>query len=207
MFDIHNIFIEIFGYPLSYAELTGTIFGLLCVYWASKENILTWPAGIVNELFLFVLFFQVQLYANMFLQIVFFFCSVYGWYKWKSGKNETKITKLNFKGLLFISSVIPAGTILTGYLIGNIHILLPQYFKETPAYPYADSFVMVISIVATVLLAKKKFENWFLWVINDVVCIVLYYLQGIYFIALEYLVLLFLASYGLYNWYKKQENE
>lgn len=111
------------------------------------------------------------------------------------------------KGLLFTVLIIIAGTVLTGYLIGNIHIALPEYFKEASAFPYTDSFVMVISIVATILLAKKKFENWALWVINNVVCIVLYYLQGIYFIALEYLVLLFIASYGLYNWYKKQANE
>jgi len=207
MFDIHNLFIEIFGYPLSYAELTATVFGLLCVYWASKEKIGTWPAGIVNEVFLFAVFFQVQLYANMFLQVVFFFCSIYGWYKWKPGKKEIKITRLKFKGLLFVALIIPVGTLLTGYLIGNIHTLLPQYFKQTSAYPYIDSFVMVISIVASILLAKKKFESWVLWVINDVVCVILYYLQGIYFIALEYLVLLFLASYGLYNWHRKQAHE
>jgi nicotinamide mononucleotide transporter len=207
MFDIQNIFIEILGYPLSYAELIGTVFGLLCVYWASRENILTWPSGIVNELFLFVIFFQVQLYANMFLQVIFFFSSIYGWYRWKYGEEESKVTRMRPKGLLFTVLIIIAGTVLTGYLIGNIHIALPEYFKEASAFPYTDSFVMVISIVATILLAKKKFENWALWVINNVVCIVLYYLQGIYFIALEYLVLLFIASYGLYNWYKKQANE
>ncbi|WP_185155675.1 nicotinamide riboside transporter PnuC [Dysgonomonas sp. 521] len=206
MFDIQNIFIEILGYPLSYAELIGTVFGLLCVYWASRENILTWPAGIVNELFLFVIFFQVQLYANMFLQVIFFFSSLYGWYRWKYGETESKVTRLQPRGLLFTALIVITGTFLAGYLISDIHLTLPEYFKEASAYPYADSFVMVISIVATILLAKKKFENWALWVINNVVCIVLYYLQGIYFIALEYLVLLFIASFGLFNWYKKQAN-
>lgn len=207
MFDIQNIFLEVLGYPLSYAELIGTVFGLLCVYWASRENILTWPSGIVNELFLFVIFFQVQLYANMFLQVIFFFSSIYGWYRWKYGEEGSKVTRLKPKGLLLTVLIIITGTVLIGYFIGNIHITFPEYFKEASAFPYADSFVMVISIVATILLAKKKFENWALWVINDIVCIVLYYQQGIYFIALEYLVLLFIASYGLLNWYKKQANE
>ncbi len=206
MFDIQNICMEILGYPLSYAELTGTVFGLLCVYWASRENILTWPSGIVNELFLFVIFFQVQLYANMFLQVVFFFSSLYGWYKWRSQENETKITSMNTRGRIYTFLILLSGTLLTGYFFSKIHLIFPQGFQEASAYPYADSFVMVISIVATILLAKKKLENWGLWVINNVVCIVLYYLQGIYFIALEYVVLLFIASYGLYNWYKKQSH-
>ena len=51
-FDIKNIAFEVIGYPISYVELIGTIFGLLSVYFASRANILTWATGIVNELFL-----------------------------------------------------------------------------------------------------------------------------------------------------------
>ncbi|MDU1891778.1 MAG: nicotinamide riboside transporter PnuC [Dysgonomonas sp.] len=205
MFDIENIFVHILGYPLSYVELLGTLCGLLCVYWASKENILTWPVGILNELFFFVIFFQVQLYANMFLQIIFFFSSVYGWYKWRSkDKEDGKIGSMKPKGIAITTVFIIVGTILTGYFVSNLHTTLPDYFAEASLYPYTDSFIMVISIAATILLAKKKFESWILWIINDVVCVILYYLQGVHFIALQYLILLFIASYGLYNWQKKR---
>ena len=72
LFDINNIAYEIIGYQISYVELIGTLFGLISVYLATKTNILTWATGIINELFLFILFFQVQLYADMFLQVFFF---------------------------------------------------------------------------------------------------------------------------------------
>ena len=71
-FDINTIAFEVIGYPVSYVELIGTLFGLISVYFASRANILTWPTGIINEFFLFILFFQVQLYADMFLQVYFF---------------------------------------------------------------------------------------------------------------------------------------
>jgi nicotinamide mononucleotide transporter len=57
--DIKNIAFEILGYPISYVELLGTIFGLISVYFASRANILTWATGIVNELFFYILFYQV----------------------------------------------------------------------------------------------------------------------------------------------------
>ena len=65
-FEIKNIAIQIWDYPVSYIELIGTLFGLYSVYFASRANILTWATGIVNEIFLFILFFQVHLYADMF---------------------------------------------------------------------------------------------------------------------------------------------
>lgn len=71
-FDIENIAFQILNYPISYVEFIGALFGLVSVYLAAKANILTWGTGIVNELFLFILFFQVQLYADMLLQVFFF---------------------------------------------------------------------------------------------------------------------------------------
>jgi nicotinamide mononucleotide transporter len=71
------------------------------------------------------------------------------------------------------------------------------------AYPFADSFVMVGSILATILLARKQLENWYLWIIVDVVSVFVYLLKGIYFLSLEYVIFLGLASFGLYRW-KKQ---
>ena len=79
-FDIENIVLQFLGYPVSYVELIGTLFGLASVYFASRANILTWGTGIVNEVFLFLLFFQIQLYADMFLQIYFFVVTLFGWY-------------------------------------------------------------------------------------------------------------------------------
>jgi nicotinamide mononucleotide transporter len=201
-FDIGNVAVAVMGYPISYVELIGTLFGLISVFYASKANILTWPTGIVNEVFLFILFFQVQLYADMFLQVYFFIVTIYGWYNWKTNTVEKKVSATSFNGRLWWAAAAVAGTVVFGYLFKNIHALLPAYFPTPAAYPFADSFVMVLSIIATVLLARKKIENWILWITGDVVCVVLYYKKQIYFLSLEYLIFLGLASYGLYHWNK-----
>lgn len=205
-FEISNTAFTIMGYPISYVELIGTVFGLVSVYYASRANILTWGTGIVNEVFLFILFFQVHLYADMFLQVYFFIVTIYGWYNWNTTTVENKIAVINTKVRWLIAAVIIVGSLLSGFLITNIHVYLPGYFKVAAAYPFTDSLVMVLSIVATVLLARKKIENWYLWILVDAICVVLYFKKGVYFLSLEYLIFLGLASYGLYHWKKQLAN-
>jgi nicotinamide mononucleotide transporter len=205
-FEIANTAFTVIGYPISYVELIGTAFGLISVYFASRANILTWSTGIVNEVFLFILFFQVHLYADMFLQVYFFVVTIYGWYNWNTTTVENKIAVINLKARWLIAAIILVGSLLSGFLIKNIHLYLPNYFKIAAAYPFTDSFVMVLSIIATVLLAKKKIENWHLWILVDAVCVILYFKKGVYFLSLEYLIFLGLATYGLYNWKKQLVN-
>jgi nicotinamide mononucleotide transporter len=206
-FEIENVAFQILNYPVSYVELIGTLFGLFSVYFASKANILTWGTGIVNEIFLFILFFQVQLYADMFLQIYFFIVTLYGWYKWNSKAVVTKISEIGFRNKMFLMVSILVGTLISGFLFSNIHLYLPTYFKIQAAYPFADSFIMVSSIVASVLLAKKKIESWYLWIAIDLVCVVLYFNKGIFFLSIEYFIFLGLASYGLYHWKNQLSND
>jgi nicotinamide mononucleotide transporter len=206
-FEIKNVAFQIWDYPISYVELIGTLFGLISVYFASRANILTWGTGIVNEVFLFILFFQVQLYADMFLQIYFFIVTLYGWYKWNSKTAESKISETSFRNKIFLTVTILIGTLISGFLFTNIHLYLPTYFKIQAAYPFTDSFVMVSSIIATILLAKKKIENWYLWIAIDLVCVVMYFKKGVYFLSLEYFIFLGLASYGLYHWKKQLSND
>ena len=206
IFDIRNIAFEVIGYPISYVELIGTLFGLLSVYFATRTNILTWGTGIINELFLFILFFQVQLYADMFLQVYFFIVTLYGWHSWKQKPKQNDITLTNSKTRVWLSITIFVATILTGFLFANIHLYLPDYFKIKAAFPFTDSFVMVLSIIATVLLAQKKIETWYLWIVVDIVSVFLFFRKVIVFLALEYLVFLGLATYGLLNWKKHLNN-
>ena len=206
-FEIANTAFTVMGYPISYVELVGTVFGLISVYFASRANILTWSTGIINEVFLFILFFQVQLYADVFLQVYFFVVTIYGWYNWNTATVENKIATINSKARWITAIIIVFGSLLSGFLIKNIHIYLPNYFKVAAAYPFTDSFVMVLSIVATVLLAKKKIENWHLWILVDAICVILYFKKGVYFLSLEYLIFFGLASYGLYNWKKQLTND
>ena len=49
------------GYSLSYIEAVGTIFGLLCIWYASKEKIFNFYFGLINVTLFAIIFYQIQL--------------------------------------------------------------------------------------------------------------------------------------------------
>ena len=123
---------------------------------------------------MFILFFEVHLYPDMFLQVYFFVVTIYGWYNWKIKPVKGSITKINTNARWATVVTATAISILCGFFFRNIHLYLPGYFKAPAAYPFIDSFVMVFSIIATLLLARKKIENWHLWILTDAICVALY---------------------------------
>ncbi|MDR2466125.1 MAG: nicotinamide riboside transporter PnuC [Prevotellaceae bacterium] len=205
-FSIKTTAFQIIGYTVSYVELTGTVFGFVSVWLASKANILTWPAGVVNEFFLFLLFYQTQLYADMFLQVYFFAVTVSGWRNWRRETVKNRILSVSRRNRVAIALTIAAGSLTVGFLIQNIHVLLPRYFAVPASWPFTDSTVMALSIAATVLLAQKRVESWLLWIAVDVICTVLYFKKAIWFLSFEYFVFLWMAVYGLSNWRKQMKN-
>ena len=200
MFDIENIAFSLPGYPISYIELIGTLTGLISVYWASRVNILTWPSGIVNEIAFFILFYQVQLYSDMLLQVFFFVATVYGWLNWRKKSDKQAISQVSKQSKWAYLRIIACGALFLGFFINHIHELLPEYFSSKAAYPFIDAFTTVASVVATVLLAKKKIETWFLWIVIDIVCIALYFIKGIPVVAFEYMIFLIICFFGWKKW-------
>lgn len=203
LFDIENIVFTILGYDLSYIELIGTLFGFISVILAARANILTWPTGIINEVSFFILFYQVQLYSDMYLQVYFFGVTIYGWYYWKNQNGSRSITTLSKKWRFRILLILVITTLMSGYLISKVHLHFPEIFSQPASYPYWDALTTMSSIVATILLSRKIIETWVLWIIVDIISVALYLLKGIHLVAIEYLIFLIICVVGVRNWRNK----
>ncbi len=200
--DINEIAFSLWGYGVSHVELIGTVFGLVSVMLAAKGNILTWPTGIINEAAFFIMFYQVQLYSDMYLQVYFFAVTLYGWYFW-NGKKTGEVLQLSTKWRLLIPVLVIVASVVTGYMMSRIHEFLPHVFHQPAAFPYWDAVTTVSSIVATILLSRKLIETWILWIIVDVVSIMIYLSKGIHLVAIEYFVFLVICVAGFVNWGRK----
>lgn len=202
--SINYTIAEFLGYKMSLVELLGTVTGILAVILATQSNIWSWPVGLVNFVLAFILYYQVSLYSDMFLQIYYVITGIYGWIYWYGMKTETQtpITLLTIRGRIVHIILMVIGTIGIGYFMSHIHQIMPSVFPTPAAYPYPDSFVAVLSILANWMLAQRKIENWIVWIVIDIICTVMYWLKGIQFFSLEYLIFTLMAIYGLANWIK-----
>lgn len=206
-FSIEHIFFTVWGYEMSYLEFFGTIAGFIAVWLASKANIWSWPLGLINVTLFFFLFYQVQLYPDMFLQIFFFVTNLIGWWRWahprpfeEDRKKQLRVSYMPTRQLVLLAIIGLAGTFLFGSLASRLHEWFPVVFSKPSAFPYLDSFVTVMSIITTFLMIQKKIESWMIWIIIDVVATYMYFMKGIKFVGIEYLVFCFIAAFGLWNW-------
>ena len=206
-FSVNNTAFTVFGYPLSYIELFGTIFYLWSVWLIARRRIWTWPIGIVAVILYMLIFYQIRLYSDALEQVYYLIASVYGWWHWLHSPREgATIVDVGFsatKSILFWLAVSVLLGVGLGAFMSRAHLLLPQVFPDPASYPYLDALTTIGSFTAMWLMARRRIESWIYWIVIDVIGIGLYYAKAVKFIALLYVVLLGLAIKGLFSWSKR----
>ena len=205
MFNIDTILFEALGYRMSLLELLATLTGLAAVWLAARSNILTWLFALVNAVLFFILFYQVNLYSAMALQVFFFCNALYGWYNWRRSRNgdQNPVTMLKHKQRVIWLAVIILGAMALGTIMSRIHLWLPDLFPQRATFVYTDAMIAVMSIVASLLLAKLRLENWILWILVNLMSVAMYAMKGVMLVSLQYVIFLFMASYGLVEWKRR----
>ena len=184
-------------------ELCGTVFGLIYVWLSIRQSLYTWPAGIITSLLYCWVFFEAKFYAGMCLQVYYLVISVYGWFSWRyggpkdSGGEQLRVSRTGTSLWinLFIFNVLI--TLLMYYIL--------RRFTDSPI-PFWDAFTTSLSIFATWMLARKKIEQWLIWIFVDLVSVGLYLYRGLYPTVFLFLVYAVMAVIGYYEW-RKDEKE
>ena len=209
-FDINNVFFEFLGVKMSYLEFYATLTGLVAVILSVCENVWSWVLGLANVVLAFVMFYQIQLYPDMFLQIFFFITNIMGFWQWKYPKqqeanlrNELKISQLSLQQFSLYSLFGLFCTFLIGTFAKNLSELIPELFSKPSAFPYMDSFTTVMSIFATFLLIRKKVEAWWMWLAIDIISTYMYFMKEVKLYSLLYAVFCLIALFGAINWTKE----
>jgi nicotinamide mononucleotide transporter len=206
LFSVNNIAFTVFGYPLSYVELWGTVFYLWSVWLIAQRRILTWPIGIVSVLLSMTLFYQIRLYSDALEQIYYLIASAYGWWRWShSPREKGAILSVRFSsfGWILISLLISVLLgLATGAFMSRAHSFFPRVLQEPASYPYLDALTTIMSFTAMWLMTRQRIESWLYWIIIDIAGIGLYYVKSVKFISLLYVILLFMAIKGLISWLK-----
>jgi len=185
----------------NYIELLGALLGILGVFFQIKQIVWVWPISIIASVMYIVIFLQARLYGLMSLQFYFISISIYGWYQWKHPKsqdsiitNELPVIRLNLKTTL-IYTILFSGFWLILYWF------LRKYTDDVN--PLWGAIVTALSLVASLMLAKKIIEQWFVWIIADSIAVVLYFNQHLYPTTVFYFILVIMAVIGFYQWKKE----
>lgn len=178
---------------LSIIEWAGTLTGVTCVALQARARIAAWPIGIVSVALYAWFFWQIRLYADAGLQVFYIATGFYGWWHWSRGGSEASeapITTLGNGARLVVVLVAAAAAWGIGRFLSGTDASLP----------YWDAFTTTFSIAGQLLLMRKVFENWMLWIVVDTVAIGVYYVKEAYVTCGLYAVFLGIAVWGLLHW-------
>ncbi len=175
-------------------EIPAVIFGIINIYLAARANIWNFLFGFLMCSIYFVLNWRVNIYADMTLQLIFVGFQAYGWYQWRYGGTQHKGREISYAGMpLVIIAILIAGAIFALYAY-----VLRDYTNST-LIPL-DTGATALSIVAQWMMAKKWVENWWLWMIVDVISVAMYLMKGLYLTAGLYSLLFIIAIFGWVYW-------
>lgn len=197
--EIYQSFIEGLQ-QTTWLEFVAVVFGVASVMFSRLENILVYPAGIINTvLYTWFCFKWWGLYAEGSLNFYYTIMSVYGWILWAKRKDNGKQPKLQItrsstkewsESLLFFVAC---------YLV--LYTILKKFTNST--VPFADAFASASAYTGMLLMAKKKIENWLWWIVTNLASIPLYFIKGAVFTSFQYVIFLLLAILGYIAWNKK----
>jgi nicotinamide mononucleotide transporter len=148
-------------------------------------------------LYIFVFYFS-KFYADMSFQFYYLGVSIYGWYHWITGK--TPVSESNNYILRLNRKQIVLSLLLSLIFLFVIYLILKNFTDSD--VPLGDAFTTALSFTATWLLAKKYIENWFFWIVVNIVSTILYVYKGLYPTVVLFTILTLLAFVGYHKWKK-----
>lgn len=192
----------------SVISIISAITGVTCVIFVSKGMMANYIVGAINVALYAYLAFKSKIYGDFMLNAFYYFPMQFiGLYMWSKAKNKEEDHELKSKALnnkqRLILCLISIGIILVyaevlKLLGGNV--------------PIIDSTSTVLSVIAMILMVKQYLEQWYLWVIVNIVSIIMWVIslsEGSGDVATLIMWILFLLNslYGLWNWRKQNERQ
>ena len=177
-------------------EFLGTLVGLIYLWLEYRASIYLWIASVIMPAIYIFVYYEAGLYADFGINIYYLGAAVYGWLVWKYGHksvdlHELPITKMPKRSWLKALVVFLVAQFLIAWILIN--------FTDSDV-PWWDAFTTALSIIGMWMLARKYLEQWWVWIVVDVVCVGLYIYKGLYFTSGLYALYSVIAVFGWLNW-------
>ena len=186
----------------SLLDLANLVLGLVGVVLMIRRSLWAFPVGLIAVSVQGVLFWQTRFYADATLQAFFFVALAYGWWHWvhdRGGRKELPVSRMSQRAL-----ALTLAATVAGWAAWALYL---RHGVADAAMPWRDAFIASFSVAAQVLQARKKLENWPLWMLVNGVAVHAYWSAGLAFTTFLYLVYLGLAVAGWRAWLKPHAGE
>lgn len=186
----------------TWLEYIGVACGISSVWFSKKEHILVYPVGMINTIIYVYLCIKGHLLGEASVNIYYTIISIYGWILWlrKDHQAQTILRITRSSRQEWLSTLVFFGAC---WLVLYIALYYARQYFAPGAIPLADSFSAASAYTGMWLMAKKKIENWFWWLLTDLASMPLYFIKEYVFTSVQFLVFTILAISGWIEWHHK----
>ena len=185
----------LWGSPVTGVEVAAFGLSVWMVLCNQRVNPLGWPLAIASSLLYALLFADSQLFGEAGLQFFFIAMAGWGWWCWLKGRGgdgaALQVGPMPPRERLWWA----AATLAAWPLLA----LALQHFTHGDV-PWLDALPTVGSVTGTLLLARKRVENWAVWVAVNVFSVGLFAHKGLWLTALLYALFTVMAMAGWRAW-------
>ncbi|GHA70342.1 nicotinamide riboside transporter PnuC [Pontibacter akesuensis] len=186
----------------SLLEYIAVVAGIVSVWYSRKENILVYPIGLISTTIYVYLSFKYHLIGEASVNVYYTILSVYGWVLWSRKNNqEEHVLHISFSSRKQWVQQLAFFAVLYGIIYFCLVYLKGAFYEGV--IPWADAFASATAYTGMWLMARKKVESWYWWVLTNIASIPLYFVKGLVFTSVFYFVLLLMAFAGLVEWKRR----
>ena len=187
----------------SLLEVGAVLCALVYMVLVAREHIACWFFAFVSTALFTVVFFEAALSFSMALNIYYMVMAGYGYWQWQQGTTGGSEPALSVqpRPLRFHLWVIAAGSIISAVLIGFTSADSANAdWLNTDWINALDIVMSVFSVLTTVMVAHKVYENWFYWMVINALAVIIYSASGLTVSAGLFVVYILFAIYGWREW-------
>ena len=182
-------------------SLVSGMLGICSVVLGAQGNILTFVFGFAQVATYTYLCCIERFYAEIAINIYYFITMIYGVYCWRNRLSNNSLQvqtrRLSIKLIAWGMLLIALFSWLTGWLLAR--------FTDDPQ-PYMDAFTTVPAISAQLLMVLAYREQWYLWLVVDVLAVVMWLRAENYCMAAQYVFWCVNCIYGYIQWTRQLDN-
>ena len=176
-------------------SLVSGMLGICSVVLGAQGNIMTFVFGFAQIATYTYLCCIERFYAEIAINIYYFITMIYGVYCWRNRLSNNSLQvqtrRLSIKLLAWGMLLIALFSWLTGWLL--------ERFTDDPQ-PYMDAFTTVPAIAAQLLMVLAYREQWYLWLVVDVLAVMMWLRAENYCMVAQYVFWCVNCIYGYIQW-------
>ena len=197
-----------FAYPteggnpgwLTAVNFISAVCGVVCIFFCASASISNFAFGLVNTFVYMVYLWYWKIYGTFCLELFIYLpFNIAGWIVWVKHRDQVQPEKTMAKKLTWLQDVGAGAIVIAAACV--YHAIL---VRVGGTVPWLDAFTVSIGIIATGLEMLRYREQYWLWIVQDVIAVAMYiaHFDAVYLTKKS--IYLIMAIIGVVRWTKLQ---